>query len=458
MPYRDLRAFLAAVREHDRVVEVDRPVDLHLEVGRALKKAYAAGGPTVIFRQNGTSFPLVSGLYSTRPKALLAFEATEETIVDKVHRGMSRPIDPRVTDLSEPPVHEVVLTGGEIDLGALPIPQYSERDGGRYITPGIVVSRDVEFDVFDLGHYRFQVMGKDTLSFLAQPFHRFGKNMQKAKDRGASFFEAAIVIGCDPVLAYTCQAQVPDSTDDYALAGGLRGEAVELVRCKTIDVMVPATAECVIEMRVDFGQTVMEGPLGEYTGYYTPASPKPIAKVTAVTHRKDAYFQALLTGKPVTENHILKEIPFEASLYASLKGRFPTLTKVAIPPSGGVSFYVVLQMTPRYAGEARHAILASMSSNIRPKYVVVVNTDIDVFSSSEIEWALSFRTRPESDVLVVGQLPAGPLDPSVPETGTLAARLSSAVGIDATLPFGEEFPEVADVANWQSVPFPELDD
>lgn len=457
MPYRDLRAFLSALRENDRVVEVDRPVDLDLEVGRALKKAYAAGGPTVIFRQNGTRFPLISGLYSTRGKALLAFEATEDTIVDKVHSGMNRPIPAKMTELDAPPVHEVVLTGGDIDLDALPIPRYSERDGGRYITPGIVVSRDMEFDVHDLGHYRFQVMGTDTLSFLAQPFHRFGKNMQKAKDRGATSFEAAIVIGCDPVLAYTCQAQVPESTDDYALAGGLRGEAVELVRCKTIDVMVPATAECVIEMRVDFGQTVMEGPLGEYTGYYTPASPKPVAQVTAVTHRKDAYFQALLTGKPVTENHILKEIPFEASLYASLKGRFPTLSRVAIPPSGGVSFYVVLAMTPRYAGEARHAILACMSSNIRPKYVIVVNDDIDVFSSSDVEWALSFRTQPGRDVLVVDKLPAGPLDPSVPESETLVARLSSAVGIDATLPFGEEFPEVADIGNWQSFDFPELD-
>ena len=167
------------------------------------------------------------------------------------------------------------------------MPQYSPKDGGPYITPGIVVSEDPETGVPDVGHYRFLILGKDTMSYSAQPFHRFGKNLAKCKKLGI-VPKAALVIGVDPIIAYTCQVQVPDTTDDWALAGGLRGAPVELVKCKTCDVKVPATAEVVIEFEVDLNTTVLEGPLGEYTGYYTRPSQKPVARITAITHRKQA--------------------------------------------------------------------------------------------------------------------------------------------------------------------------
>ena len=221
------------------------------------------------------------------------------------------------------------------------MPQYSPKDGGPYITPGIVVSEDPETGVPDVGHYRFLILGKDTMSYSAQPFHRFGKNLAKCKKLGI-VPKAALVIGVDPIIAYTCQVQVPDTTDDWALAGGFRGAPVELVKCKTCDVKVPATAEVVIEFEVDLNNTVLEGPLGEYTGYYTRPSQKPVARITAITHRNKPIFQGLLTGKPVTENHILKQIPFEASFLRQLKRQFPTIKQVSVRASAGVSFYVVI--------------------------------------------------------------------------------------------------------------------
>jgi 2,5-furandicarboxylate decarboxylase 1 len=454
MPYQDFRQFVDALRQAGDLIEVTRPVDLKYEVGKALKQSYVHNGPAIIFKNNGTEFPLIAGLYSTRSKALLAFEADEDTIFDKVLRGLDNPVPPRILN-SATPCQEVALAGADIDLSRFPIPTYSPKDGGPYITAGIVVSKDPATGVADVGHYRFQITGKDTMSFLAQPFHRFGKNLAKCRELKRKP-QAVIVLGTDPILAYTAQVQSPDTADDWHVAGGLRGAPVELVRCKTVDLEVPATAEVVIEFEVDLGQTVMEGPLGEYTGYYTPASPKPVAHITAITHRKNPYFQGLLTGKPVTENHLLKEIPFEASVWRTLKAQFPTVERVAIPPSGGVSFYVVIAMQPRFAGEARQAILAAMASNIRPKWVIAVEPDIDVYNPDEVEWAMSFRVRPEHDVFVVPSTPAGPLDPSVGESVALAARTSSAVGIDATRPLGETFPDVADVPGWQSYDFPEL--
>lgn len=455
MPYADFRAFLDALRAAGELVDVDRPVDLYLEVGKALRKTGAIGGPALNFTQNGTAFPLVGGVYNSRSKALIAFEASEADAFAKIVAGLAAPIAPTMVS-GAAAAHDVVLLGDQADLAKLPIPTYSPDDGGPFITPGIVVSRDPETGVPDIGHYRFQIMGKREMSFLAQPFHRFGKHIVKARKLGHTTYPAAVVFGVDPVLAYTCTIQVPDGTNDFEVAGGLRGAPVELAHAKTVDLDVPAHSEIVVEFEVDLTKDVMEGPLGEYTGYYTPASLKPLATVTAITHRHGAYCQALLTGVPPTENHILKQLPFEASFYHMMKKQFPTLHSVSIPPSGGVSFSIVMSMTERFAGEARHAILTAMGTNLRPKIVTVVDTDIDVHSPAEVEWALAFRMQPQEDVFIVPSVPAGPLDPSVSDEIPLEARTASVMGIDATRPFGQTFQKVADVPGWQDYELPEI--
>lgn len=454
MPYQDFRQYLDVLRQHGELVDVDRRVSLDDDVPKALKQTCTHEGPAFNFTNNGTEFPLAAGIYASRSKALLAFEATEATIFERVLSGLDRPIPP--TAFSGPaPCQEVVLTGDAIDITRFPIPTYSPKDGGRYITAAIVVAKDPEYGVTDIGHYRFQVLDKNRLTYFAQVFHRFGKIVAKCERLGIAP-KGALVIGVDPVIAYACQVQCSDTTNDWDVAGGLRGAPVELVRCKTVDVEVPATAEVVIEFEVDLANKVLEGPLGEYTGYYTPASEKPTARITAITHRRKPYFQGLLTGKPVTENHILKQIPFEASFWRTLKQQFPTVQSVAIRPSGGVQFYVVISMQPRFAGEARQAILASMATNVRPKWVVVVEPDVDVHNPAEVEWAMSFRVRPDRDVFVVEDTPAAPLDPSIENSGPIATHMSSAVGIDATRPVGEPYAEVADVPGWRDYTMPEL--
>jgi 4-hydroxy-3-polyprenylbenzoate decarboxylase/2,5-furandicarboxylate decarboxylase 1 len=212
----------------------------------------------------------VAGVYNSRAKALIALQATEETVVERILAGLSKRIPPVV--IKDAPVHENVITGDAIDLGALPVPKYSPDDGGPYVTPGIVVSKDPETGIPDIGHYRFEIIDKQTMSFNALPNHRLGKHIARARQMGRTTYTAAVVIGVDPLLAYTAPIQVPDGTNDFEVAGGLRGAPVELVRCKTIDLDVPAHAEFVIEFEADFINEVMEGPLGEYTGYYTPAA------------------------------------------------------------------------------------------------------------------------------------------------------------------------------------------
>src|SRR3972149_1454788 len=253
MPYQDFRQFLDALRRHGELVDIDRPMHLDSDVPKALKQTYTRQGPAFIFTNNGTEYPLVGGIYATRSKALLAFEATEETIFQKFLSGLDKPVAP-VMFSGKAPCQEVVLTGDAIDIRRFPIPTHSPKDGGPYITPSIVVSKDPETGVPDIGHYRFQVVGKDRLSFYALNFHRFGKNIAK---------------------------------------------------CERLGVVLK-------------GAILLEGPRGEFTGYYPPASEKPTVRITAITHRRKPYFQALLTGTPVNENHILKQIPFQASFSRTL--------------------------------------------------------------------------------------------------------------------------------------------
>lgn len=457
MAYQDFREFLDVLRRHGELIDIDRPVALS-DVGKALKQSNMRQGPALMFKQNGTEFPLVGGVYSTRGKALLAFEATNDNIFDKVVAGLSRRVPPSVVS-GQAPCQEHVITGDAIDIRRFPVPVYSPKDGGAYITPGIVVSKDPENGVTDIGHYRFMVLDGKLMSFLTEPHHRLGKNLAKHKRLGLPA-KGALVIGVDPVIAYACQAQVSDDTDDWHVAGGLRNASIDLAKCKTVDLEVPATAEVVIEFEVDQDKLYPEGPLGEHTGYYDgTAKDQPAARITAITHRRNPIFQGLLTGKPVTENHILKQIPFEASFYAMIKRQFPTVTRVSLRAASSVSYYVVIAMKPRFAGEARQAILAAMSSNIRPKWVIAVDPDVDVNDSAEVEWAMSFRVQPERDVFVMDELPRGGCDPSIPvPPGVPTYHLtSSAVGIDATYPLDQTWPEEADVPGWESFSLPELD-
>jgi 4-hydroxy-3-polyprenylbenzoate decarboxylase/2,5-furandicarboxylate decarboxylase 1 len=298
MPFQDFRDFLDELRRQGELIDVNRSVALEFEVAKAMRKSASISGPAIVFKNNGTRFPLVGGVYNSRAKSLIALQSTEDTVVERILTGLSKRIAPVMVDNA--PVHENNIAGDAIDLSTLPVPKYSPEDGGPYITPGIVVSKDPETGVPDIGHYRFEVIDRHTLSFCALPNHRFAKNMAKARKKGNTTFEAAAVVGVDPVIAYTCPIQVPEGTNDFEVAGGLRGAPVELVRAKTVAVEVPARAEFVIEFEVDFTKEVEEGPLGEYTGFYTPASLKPIARIKAITQRNDAYFQALLTGVPIT--------------------------------------------------------------------------------------------------------------------------------------------------------------
>lgn len=450
MPFTDLRQFLAVLEERGDLVRIRQEVDPKYEIAAYIRKTSDAGGPALLFeRVKGSSLPVVGGIFAHRRRAVLALDATPEGAVDKFNDGITHLLPTR--RVAKGACQEVVHRGQDADLTRLPIPTYSAKDCNPYITAGLVVSQDPETGSKNASIYRLEMKDGRRLGILCSANHHLAIQLAKAEaSPDKSGLEVAIVLGPSPATLMASQWEAPYGVDELTLAGALHGQPIEVVKCQTVDLEVPAAAEIVIEGRILPGVREMEGPFGEYTGYYTDVSPKPVIEVTAITHRKDAIYQALLTGVPTTENHVIKMVPLEASYYTMLKSRFPGVKAVHFPGAGGAGLMAVVSIRQVIAHEARSVLMAMLSAP-RNKVVIVVDDDIDVYNLEQVMWAVCTRAQPDKDMVTVPRLVGGYLDPSSAERDS-----NCCLGIDATRPYGKPFAEVALVPGVERVPDPSL--
>lgn len=439
MPFRDLREFIAHLEDQKELRRIRKPVDTKYEIAAYIRKTSDIKGPALLFENvNESKIPVLGGVFATRKRGLLALETSEKEYGEKFHQALEHLIPPR--KISSGPCKEVMLKSEDADLSRFPIPIFSQNDSGPFITAGLVISKDPESARSNTSIYRLQVHGSRRLGVKAQQLHR---QLRKAEAKGEPL-PVAIAIGTDPALMLASQWDAPYGVDELELAGALRGEPVEVVRAETVDLLVPATAEVVIEGYIQPQVREIEGPFGEVGGYSTPKFPKPVIEVTAITHRKDPIFQAALTGMPTTENHILRQIPMEATYYWELKKRHPGVTAVHFPAAGAILFLVIIAIKQTYLYEARNAI-ASMFATRRNKIIIVVDDDVDIFDMEKVMWAVATRSRPEEDVVVFPRLSTSGMDPSAFRLEGTDSFWNSGLGIDATKPYGQPFPEVVEV-------------
>jgi len=439
MPFKDLREFIAHLEDQKELRRIRKPVDTKYEIAAYIRKTSDIKGPALLFENvNQSKVPVLGGVFATRKRALLALEISEKECAERFHRALEHLIPPR--KISSGPCKEVVLKSEDADLSRFPIPIFSQNDSGPFITAGLVISRDPESAQNNTSIYRLQVHGSRRLGVKAQQLHR---QLRKAEAKGEAL-PVAIAIGTDPVLMLASQWDAPFGVDELEFAGALRGEPVEVVRAETVDLMVPATAEIVIEGYIRPQIREIEGPFGEVGGYSTPKFPKPVIEVTAISHRKDPIFQAALTGMPTTENHILRQIPMEATYYWELKKRHPGVTAVHFPAAGAILFLVVIAMKQTYLYEARN-VIASMFATRRNKIIIVVDDDVDIYDMEKVMWAVATRSRPEEDVVVFPRLSTSGMDPSAFRLEGTDSFWNSGLGIDATKPYGQPFPEVVEI-------------
>ncbi len=448
MSFADLRQFLSHLEERGELVRVREEVDPKFEIAGYIRKSSDTGGPAFLFENvKGSTMPVVGGIFGHRRRAIMALDTTPDKAVEKFNVGIASPVPTR--RVTGGPCQEVVHRHEDAELTRLPIPTYSAKDCNPYITCGMVISQDPETGTKNASIYRMEMKDERRLGILCSAGHHLGMQLAKAEARGQPL-EVAIVVGVAPATLMATQWEAPYGVDELTLAGALLGQPVEVVKCKTVDLEVPASAEIVIEGRILPGVREMEGPFGEYTGYYTDTSPKPVIQVTAITHRKDAIYQALLTGVPTTENHVIKMVPLEASYYSMLKARFPGVKAVHFPGAGGAGLMAVVSMRQHIKYEARSVMLAVQSAH-RNKIVIVVDDDIDPYNLEQVMWAVCTRAQPDQDMVIIPRLAGGYLDPSSKERDA-----NCSLGIDATRPFGQPFAEVATVPGLDKVPDPGL--
>lgn len=440
MAFNDLREFISFLEAEEELLRIRKPVDTKYEIAAYIRKMSDTKGPALLF-ENVKSFdiPVVGGVFGTRKRALLALGIKDGNYVDKFLQALDHPVAPKT--VASGPCKEVIYRGADIDLTRFPHPLFSEKDAGRFITAGIAISKDPETGKKNTSIYRMQVKGRNRLGIKAQQLARQHK---KAEAKGEPL-PVAIVIGTDPVLALATQWQAPYGTDEMELAGALRGEAIEVVKAETVNLEVPATAEIVIEGNILPNVREEEGPFGEVSGYYNPSFPKPVIEVTAITHRKNPIYQAALTGMPTTENHVLKQIPLEATYYWELKKQHPGVTAVHFPSAGTVGFIAVIAVRQTQSCEARN-IIATMLGSKRNKIIIVVDDDVDIYDMEKVLWAVATRSQPAEDVVVFPRLAGSGMDPTVGQM-----RITSAMGIDATMPVGQPFPEIVKVPGVEDV-------
>ncbi len=372
---------------------------------------------------------------SSREMIALALETDENHVLAEYLSRISKPISPTFSSSSDGPCQEQVVVGHDkVDLTKLPILLQHEFDGAPYISAGVVVARDPETSDYNVGIYRLMFRMKNELGINITAPHRFRWFYQKAFDKKQPL-EVAVCLGFHGLDLLASVTTVPEGTDELAIWGGMQQEAIEMVKCKTIDLYVPAHAEIVLEAKMEpIGWTESEGPYGEFPGTYSGMRKNPTMKVQAITTRHDPIYQsATHGGRHLGHTDFFVIIPqIELSIYQALKHAGIDVRAVhVLPSSAGMVCY--LSISSRVKGDSRNALYVALSGSRQnfPKYCVVMDPDINIYDDDEVLWAIATRTQPKEDVIILEnmRIPSSS-DPSLAGPPYAMSKL----GLDATIP------------------------
>src|SRR5947207_332710 len=431
----NFRQFLDRLRQTGELVDLHQAVDIR-HIATLVDQAQTA---LYFHKVIGYDMPVVSGLIRTRERAIAALGCeTYREIEDKLSRAIAKPIPPK--HLKTSPAREVVLLGDDVDLYKLPIPMSSIYDGGPMITAGVVIARDPELGI-NSGIYRFIVKEKNLTGIDIVTPNNMRLFAQRALERKEPL-PISISIGTHPIEITGSGYRAPLGVDEMAIAGGIRGSAVELAPCETIDLPYIADAEIVLEAEIlPTGWTNPEGRFGEFTRLMGGLHWNPLVRIKAVTMRRDPIYYALHMP---WENTWLAAPTRYAAIRAALKNAGVQVKDINVT-LGGCAFWHAVVSIKKQAGEGKNALLAALTA-MDLKHVVVVDDDIDVFDPTEVEWAIATRVQGDKDIVIIPGARAKPLDPSLPVTPPGVVPTGAKVGLDATIPEGvprERFERIA---------------
>ena len=456
MRYTDLRDFISQLERLGELKRIRAEVDPHLEMTEICDRVLRAGGPAILFENpKGHRVPVLANLFGTPQRVALGMGESGEDWqnalreVGKLLAFLKEPEPPKglkdawdklpvfrqVLNMSPKTVssgacQEVVKEGKDVDLAELPIQHCWPGDVAPLITWGLVVTRGPNKTRQNLGIYRQQVLGpnKVIMRWLA---HRGGaldfRDHQLANP--GQPFPVAVVLGCDPATILGAVTPVPDSLSEYQFAGLLRGAKTELVKCLGSDLQVPASAEIVLEGVIHPGETALEGPYGDHTGYYNEQAEFPVFTIERITSRRDPIYHSTYTGKPPDEPAMLG-LALNEVFVPLLQKQFTEIVDFYLPPEGCSYRLAVVSIKKQYPGHAKRVMFGIWSflrQFMYTKFIIVVDDDVNIRDWKEVIWALTTRMDATRDTTLVDNTPIDYLDFASPVAG-----LGSKMGLDAT--------------------------
>lgn len=423
----DLRNFLRDYRSRhpDDVVTFAEEVSANQDTSAVIWELAAQGRhPMLVFDKiAGLGMPVVTNIFGSRERIARLIGATTETLHAAYQKCSHAATPPR--EVADGPICEVVETRN-IDLATIPMLRHFATDRASYITNGAVIAENIDGGGGNVSYHRAMIR-VGTRDELATSLHSRGhlwRLLELAKAR-AKPMAIAMVIGAHPLFMLAASARLPFGSDERAVAGGLLGEPLEVVRTPRYGIRVPAHAEFVLEGVIDPEQKCDEGPFGEFTGYSSNRSTNNVFKVEAIMRRK-APILVDVAGGNSAEHLNLGRVPREAEMVEQLKARFPSVTAVHYP-SSGTHFHAYVAVRQMRPGEARQIMVGLLGWDPYLKTVIAVDSDVDVTRDEQVLWALATHFQPHRDIVVIDGLPGNALDPSATGIGT-----TSRMGLDAT--------------------------
>ncbi len=453
MHFEDLRGFVESLEKIDQLKRITTRVSVDLEIAEILRRVmYKNEGPAVLFENvEGYKIPVLGNAFGSLRRLKIAldmenFEEIGERMSAltrlKIPHGLLNKFKmlPKLSEIADygpksvnsGPITEIIETSNP-SLNILPIIKSFPKDSGRFITFGITVTKNPETQVRNMGVYRLQVIDSKK-AIMHWQIHKRGALHYQMNKENSQKTEVAIVIGADPATVFSAVAPVPEGLDKFLFAGITRKKGIDLVKCRTIDVEVPATAEIVLEGYVDPSELNVEGPFGDHTGYYTPPEPFPTFTLTGIMMRKNPIYLTTVVGKPILEDAYIGKV-IERSFLPLVRLFQPEVVDFSMPPAGWFQGLAIVSIKKRYPGQAKKVMMGlwGMGQLSLTKILIVVDQDVNVHDMNDVIWAVTTRADPKRDTMLIDNAPTDTLDPA-----SSLLNLGSKMGIDATKKMKEE--------------------
>ena len=453
MAYADLREFIRALEKAGELKRVSDEVDPELEITEIADRAVKAGGPALLFENpRGSKIPVLINAFASMSKMKLALQVDDidevagriaELIELKKPEGLIGKLKmlPKLAevgsffpkDVSTGPCKEVIRKD-DFDLAHFPVLKCWPQDAGRFITLPLVFSKNPINGKRNCGMYRLQVYDGQTTGMHWQTHKQGAEHYRRMKAEGKQTrMDVAVAIGSDPATMFSAILPLPPDLDEMLFAGFMRSKAVEMVKCETVDIDVPANAEIILEGYVELGETRTEGPFGDHTGFYSLADEYPVFHITCITHRKDPIYATTIVGPPPMEDFYMGKT-IERVFLPLMRLQLPEVVDMAMPAEGIFHNLMLISIRKSYPGQARKVMnsIWGLGQAMFTKCIVVVDHDVNVQNYSEVAWKALNNIDPERDI----QFTMGPID-SLDHSSRLA-NFGSKMGIDATKKWPEE--------------------